>query len=903
LIVSRLPRQQVISFLGALSAGIIPSILSYPSPKQTRESFRRMLSSVADASGAARCWADDEFVDVIGESASTGARVRDGCLISLGSKPSRAITDALFLQFSSGTTGTRKGIAVTSSMFASHAAAYGSIIGITDQDRVVSWLPLYHDMGLVAAFLLPLYYGAASVQQSPFAWLREPVSLLNLVEQFKGTLVWLPNFAYSLLATRVPEGAQPSLRSVRAFINCGEPVRQRSHEEFISRFRACGVDEAKLQACYAMAENTFAITQTTFGRPARVDRVDARAFHHDHVARACSMQAKDVLAFVSCGPPVASTEVRIGDGRERVLGEIEIRGTSLFENYLKAGERDEAPSDGWFNTGDLGYIADGELFVTGRKKDLIIHRGMNLYPLDIEEVIESLEFCRRGRVVVFGLFDEKDGTEQLVALIEADHSVDIDEVHEQVRQAVWQHMGLALHRVCVCDPGVLSKSTSGKLSRTENQRRFLAGEIEERRTSSDTRIVKAPRDDVELRLQEIWRKILGRDDVSVLDSVFFDLGADSISALHAAAEIERCFGIQMSTSTLLRHDTIQLQRRYLSLFESYGGMRGSVVELNARGSSPPLIFVHPAGGEVFPFLPLARGLPRTRPILGLESPERSTDAFFLPGTEEMARYYVEELVERVPDGPYHLCGWSFGGIVAFEMATELEARGHRVASLTLLDTAAPQGFFARTSSVVNAHVLRLALRAPLPPGLVRKLPPLRGFFRMSPIQQFMVGLYALDRGARVESNDLRRLLQVALPSVAVPPTEDIGSLTNEIFKHLDERATDTERRELLFGYDALASLRRARVKAKSMRMMTTYVPRRRYSGDVAIIRVRGNASVSGWQKFSRRPLTLLDVDIQNRDGLPRHWCFLDEPNVPQVANALRSILESAESRNPREFAR
>src|SRR5690606_26240317 len=244
----------------------------------------------------------------------------------------------LFVQFSSGTTGLRKGVVVDRAMLESQLAGYGAAIGLGRQDRIVSWLPLYHDMGLVACFLLPLAAGAASITISPFAWLAAPAEILTLIARYRGTLVWLPNFAYSLLVERVrDEDVRPgtSLRSVRAVINCSEPVRAEAHERFLRRFGALGLEPATLQACYAMAENVFAVTQTPLGSPVRVDTVRRDAFVASHRAVPVSTAAEGVggapaesgtnhvLRFVSCGVACADTEVRIAEGRRhRDVGEI-----------------------------------------------------------------------------------------------------------------------------------------------------------------------------------------------------------------------------------------------------------------------------------------------------------------------------------------------------------------------------------------------------------------------------------------------------------------------------------------------------------------------------------------------------------------------------------------------------
>jgi acyl-CoA synthetase (AMP-forming)/AMP-acid ligase II len=468
--------EQILSFLGVLAAGGQPAIFSHPSMKQSASRFTATFAAILRASGARWVLAADAFVPMLAslESELPARLVATEELLAAAAAGELALpTEATFLQFSSGTTGVRKGVAISAAMLAAQCASYGRAIGLSTGDVVVSWLPLYHDMGLVGALLLPLFEGVTSVQLSPFDWVQRPETLFASIDRHQGTLVWLPNFAFQLLARRVRDEQLRGLRldSVRMLIDCSEPVRDDTLRAFVERFGRYGLDATKLHACYAMAENTFAVTQTTGGAGARRVFAERRALAEGRFLRRDTPDASTVT-LVSCGTPIAGTSVRIAAPAADVIGEVELRGDCLFTHYLDDASRD-APVDGWYRTGDLGCIVDGELVVTGRKKDLIISRGINVYPEDVEAIVHQVDGVKPGRAVVFGVWDEGAGTEQIVALLEATRDAGGDLV-ARAREAVFEHAGVTLHDCVLCDPGELLKSTSGKLSRGANRARYLA---------------------------------------------------------------------------------------------------------------------------------------------------------------------------------------------------------------------------------------------------------------------------------------------------------------------------------------------------------------------------------------------------------------------------------------------
>ncbi|HEY2930127.1 MAG TPA: AMP-binding protein [Acidobacteriota bacterium] len=482
------------AFTGAFLAGQIPSMVAPPSPRMEpqkyRLSFRRILEHlrpeyfvteqpVLQSLGGLAGSIDCRLVSTNEISSMTDAE-----LTAHWAEPS---PDAVvLLQHSSGTTGLQKGVALSHRAVLAQIGHYAGVLGLTGQDRIVSWLPLYHDMGLIACFLLPLLWQVPFVQISPFDWVTRPMMLFEALHRCRGTLCFLPNFAYEFLAAgiRLSQMEGFSLQSVRGFINCSEPVSAATHRRFHARFKDAGVHPEKLWSCYAMAENVFAVTQSEPAASLKVERVDRDVFIASHKAEEIDSSSRErpVREFVSCGRPIPGTlvEVRDPSGRkcaERTVGEICIRGDSLFTGYYG---RDDLTceafwEDHWYRTGDLGYLSGGELYVTGRKKDLIIVQGRNFYPGDIEAIVSATPGIVPGRAVAFGLMDERTGTEKIVVLAETNVSLpeELEKIQLAVRTEVAQQLDCTIGDLHLLPERWLVKSTSGKIARPDNKEKFI----------------------------------------------------------------------------------------------------------------------------------------------------------------------------------------------------------------------------------------------------------------------------------------------------------------------------------------------------------------------------------------------------------------------------------------------
>ena len=389
--------------------------------------------------------------------------------------------DAIFLQFSGGTTGAQKAVAVTASMLDSQLRLLADALAFTAEDGVVSWLPMYHDMGLIACLWFPLWHGAPSLQFSASDWLLNPELLFQYLDLYRATFCWLPNFGFSYLAAqRERMKGTHSLAHVRGWINCSEPVRLRSFREFAAAFESWGTRADSLHASYAMAENVFAATQTPLGAaPETFPRRGVR-----HAAADFSRNAFDLLddVYVSSGRVLPGMDVRVvnGDGApcaEAEPGNIQLRTDCLFTGYWTSGGfvSTSISADGWYTTGDYGFMAGDNLYVIGRLKDIVIVGGQNIFPEDVELVVNSVQGVYPGRVVAFGILDEQLGTEALAVIAELRGEYDrpkAETMEREIKRLVLSTVGIAPRYAAVVPERWIVKSTAGKISRRDTRARF-----------------------------------------------------------------------------------------------------------------------------------------------------------------------------------------------------------------------------------------------------------------------------------------------------------------------------------------------------------------------------------------------------------------------------------------------
>jgi fatty-acyl-CoA synthase len=406
----------------------------------------------------------------------------------------RKSSDIALLQYTSGSTGDPKGVTLTHANLLANIRSIGEAVQMTSEDVGISWLPLYHDMGLIGAWLTLLHFGTPLFVMSPLAFLTRPERWLWAFHKHRGTITAAPNFAYELCVRKIAdkdiEGLD--LSSWRAALNGAEPVNPETLERFEQRFAKYGFRREAQLPVYGLAEASLAVTFPPLNRGPRVDLVHRELFTAQGRAEPAS-DDPNAIAFVSSGVPVPRHEVRIVDDSgdelpDRTEGFLWFRGPSATSGYFNNQEAtgnlfpEGAPAAGefaWVNSGDRAYRAEGEIFVTGRVKDIIIKGGRNLYPHEVEELASRADGIRKGCIVAFGLKDEDSGTERLVIVAESRES---DPARRSAIAAAVTHeisagLGLPPDRVELIPPGSIPKTSSGKLRREETRQLYIAGTL------------------------------------------------------------------------------------------------------------------------------------------------------------------------------------------------------------------------------------------------------------------------------------------------------------------------------------------------------------------------------------------------------------------------------------------
>jgi len=487
----------VYSFWGAILAGVVPAIMPFLTEKLSPERYAQDMTALLQTTQPAGIVTYPDFLASVLSTLQPGSSVR--AVISSGqvlpvsdpqleSLPGTAASpeDIILLQHSSGTTGLQKGVALSHRAVLNQLRSYSQAIHLTGQDVIVSWLPLYHDMGLIAGFVMPVLFGVPLVLLSPFDWVRAPQRLLQAITRYQGSLCWLPNFAYNFCAAKIRERDLEGvdLSSLRAVINCSEPMQWESHQVFLDRFLPYGLKPQALAACYAMAENVFAVTQGGIDIPVQVDSIDALAFTTRRQAEPSS-DPETALRMLSAGRPISNTRVKIVNDHhhplpDRQIGEIALQSSSMLTGYYQRPDLTaKAFHAGWYLTGDLGYSVEGELYVVGRKKDLIIVGGKNIYPQDLELLANKTPGVHPGRVVAFGVYNHASGTEDVVLVAELAVGLDAadpavrQKISAEIRQNVMHGSAVALRQVHLVAPKWIIKTSSGKISRSANREKFL----------------------------------------------------------------------------------------------------------------------------------------------------------------------------------------------------------------------------------------------------------------------------------------------------------------------------------------------------------------------------------------------------------------------------------------------
>jgi acyl-CoA synthetase (AMP-forming)/AMP-acid ligase II/thioesterase domain-containing protein/acyl carrier protein len=861
------------AFWGAVYLGAVPTILPYASPDARAPAPAAHIARLVRFTHACTVVTTAELRSALDQTlAGTACRTLalppwplDGVDAASAGWPADEPTEPPYIQFSSGTTSTPKGVVLSHAALLHYCHAAVTDFAITPDEVTVGWLPLYHDMGLLTQVLEPLTAGRHSVLMSPDAWLSEPHRLFTAIDRFRGTITWMPNFAFRYCTRRVRDEqiAGVDLSSWGIVGNASEPVLPEDLDGFARRFAPYGLDRRALTVSYGLAEHVAGVTWTPRRHAPAVEWVTIAGLEEGRAVRA-DPRAPGSRPVVSCGYPIPSVTLRIvgRDERplaEREVGEVLVRSPMLFTGYYAMAEESAAAlRDGWLHTGDLGYLADGQLHVCGRTKDLIIVGGRNIHPSHLEEIVASVQGHGGRFAAAFGVPNPQLGTETPVVVCEMRQPLDDAsrvQLRQDVREQLRRTLNLFVGDVHVVDKGWVVRTTSGKINRAASRAKYLAERADaDPGEATERAVAEAPAlaTDTAQRLIGVWETLFNQQGLTPAAD-FFTLGGDSLLAAQLALEIEERFRCSLPATALLAAPTIAGLARLIDA-PAPPGERETLVALQAVETPtdrPRFFCVHGLGGGVLDYRPLAQALGPRQPFYALQARGLDGADPIDHSIEAMAAHYVCTIKAVQPTGPYYLGGYCFGGVVAYEMARQLIAAADDVALVAVLEGYAPSGEGPRGGW---RREWGFALH------FVRALPYwVRDYLQLERMQM-------RARNRRLVRVARKRLLRLAGIDVALEGQDLVDGLIS--------RPAKLQR--LLEGH--LAAARR-------------YAPAP-YAGRIVLFRtprtlLQAPQRDMGWSRLSTEP-----VDVQMIAG--SHATILAEPHVRVLADTLGGFLSVRE---------
>ncbi len=526
------------SFFGILLAGGVP-VPIYPPlrPSQFEDHLRRHAGILANAEGV--------LLITVAQAQRVGHLLQgqvdtlrevvtpEQLMVTTGAFSHRPIQaqDVAFLQYTSGSTGQPKGVILTHADLLANIRAMGEATQVESSDIFVSWLPLYHDMGLIGAWLGSLYHAMPLVLMSPLAFLTRPARWLWAIHRHHGTLTAAPNFAYELCLSKLEvtdiEGLD--LSSLRLAFNGAEPVSPNTIFRFGERFAPYGFKPQAMAPVYGLAEAAVGLAFPPVGRGSIIDRIQRETFITSGQAIPASDTAKATLEFAACGQPLPGYQIRIVDaaGRElpeREQGRLEFKGPSATSGYWRNPEQTRHLFDGeWLDSGDLAYVAKGDVYLTGRIKDIIIRGGRNIYPHQLEEAVGDIPGVRKGCVAVFGSPDPASGSERLIVVAETreQESAALEALQDQVCGVTTDLLDLSPDEVVLASPRTVLKTPSGKVRRAAVRELFETGRIGQRSHAVWSQVVRLTLASLRPRLRSLWRQCVSTAYAVYAHSIFW----------------------------------------------------------------------------------------------------------------------------------------------------------------------------------------------------------------------------------------------------------------------------------------------------------------------------------------------------------------------------------------------
>ncbi|MGD0639214.1 MAG: AMP-binding protein [Roseiarcus sp.] len=482
------------TFFGVLFAGAVPVPIYPPARMSQIEDHLRRQAGILRNAGAA-------MLVTVAEGLGVGRLLRAqvetlrtvespaGLRADSAKFPAPKIDAAAtaLIQYTSGSTGDPKGVVLSHANLLANIRAMGAVMEASSADVFVSWLPLYHDMGLIGAWLGCLYFGAPLTVMSPLSFLARPESWLWAIHRCRATLSAAPNFAYELCLNKIDDADLQGLdlSSLRMVANGAEPVSVHTLRRFIDRFGRYGFRKGAMAPVYGLAEDAVGLAFPPMGRGPLIDRVDREALSRDGLAASARPDDAKPLEVVACGRPLPDHEIRIVDeaGREvpeRREGRLEFRGPSATSGYFRNEVQTKALfHEGWLDSGDRAYVANGEVFVTGRIKDIVIRGGRHIYPQEVEEAVGEIQGIRKGGVAAFGVTDPRLGTEQLIVVAETRETdaTAREALRMRALDVASDRFGVAPDAIVLAPPRSVPKTSSGKIRRSAAKSLYETGRL------------------------------------------------------------------------------------------------------------------------------------------------------------------------------------------------------------------------------------------------------------------------------------------------------------------------------------------------------------------------------------------------------------------------------------------